>query len=131
MKKLLLGTLLLLSTIGFSQTDTITQETINIQLKSRIDYVKEMNDTTYLLLGNNDIMYYECDDTCTTITLTLTEKFFTNNMGGLSFSKKVRKQTGETLLEQYNYLFLKRGFDTFNVKVEGIELITKKLKLNR
>ncbi len=126
MKKLLLGTLLLLSTIGFSQTDTITQEKINTQLKSRTDFVKEMNEGLYLSLGNNDIMYYECDDICTNITLTLTEKFFTS-LSGLSFSKKIRKQTGETLLEQYNYLFLKRGFDTFNVKVEGIELITKKL----
>lgn len=118
MKKVLLLFNLFLSTIVYSQSSEIDE---------RNSYIDETNKQTFVLLGNNDLMYYECTNECFEVVITITEKYWR----GIKTSKKQKQELGKNLLEQYNYLFYAKGFKTLTIQIEGIEPISKDLKLNR
>ncbi|MCZ8367794.1 hypothetical protein [Flavobacterium sp.] len=97
------------------------------EVDTRKNYINEVNSQTFLSLGNNDIMYYECKNECFDVEIFISEKYWR----GIKTSKKQKQELGKTLIEQYTYLFYSKGFKTITVNIEGIEPITKELKLNR
>ncbi len=90
-------------------------------------YIEEINKQTFTSLGNNDLMYYECSNDCIDSVINILEKYWR----GIKTTKKQKQELGKTLLEQYTYLFYSKGFKTLTIKIEGIEPITKDLKLYR
>lgn len=125
MNKIVLILLLLLSKFTYSQTS---------QIDERKNYIEEANKLTFTSLGNNDLLYYECNNDCSEIVLNISEKYWSSPMlggGSLKYSKKQKQQTAITMSEQYTYLFYSKGFKTLIIKIEGLEPITKDLKLNR
>ena len=116
--KILLFILFFMSIASYSQTSDIDE---------RKSYINLINNETFLSLGNNDLMYYECSNDCYDCTITITEKYYR----GIKTSKKQKQELGKMLLEQYTYLFYSKGFKNLAIKIEGIESITKDLKLNR
>jgi hypothetical protein len=139
MKKIIFGLLML---VGFYSNSQEIKKEINDTIKfvksTEIDvrksYIEEVNKQTFTTLGNNDLMYYECSNDCTDIVLNISEKYWSLPMlggGSLKYSKKIKQQTAISISEQYTYLFYSKGFKTLIIKIEGIEPITKDLKLNR
>ena len=118
MKKLILILFLLLGKITYSQST---------QIDERKNYIEEINKQTFISLGNNDLMYYECSNDCLDSVINISEKYWK----GIKTSKKQKQELGKTLLEQYTYLFYSKGFKTLTIKIEGIESISKELILNR
>jgi hypothetical protein len=118
MKRILLGFLMLVSFY------TNAQET---EINERKNYIEEINKQTFTSLGNNDLMYYECSNDCIDLVVNISEKYWK----GIKTSKKQKQELGNSLLEQYTYLFYSKGFKTLTIKIEGIEPIKKDLKLNR
>lgn len=118
MKKLILILFLLLGKITYSQLT---------QIDERKNYIEEINKQTFTSLGNNDLMYYECNNDCTDLVVNISEKYWK----GIKTTKKQKLELGKTLLEQYTYLFYSKGFKTLTIKIEGIESISKELILNR
>ena len=125
MNKVVLILFLLISKITYSQST---------EIDVRKSYIEELNKQTFTTLGNNDLMYYECNNDCLDIVLNISEKYWSSPMlggGSLKYSKKLKQQTANSMSEQYTYLFYSKGFKTLIIKIEGIEPITKDLKLNR
>lgn len=114
MKKLIL-ILLAVSSFGFSQE------------LSNEDFIKLENEKMFTTLGNNYKMWFSCENNCTEITVNITDKYY----WGFKTTKKLKKQISNTLIEQYTYIFLKKGFTKITINFEGIEPIYKELKLNR
>lgn len=125
MKKIVFILFILLSKITYSQSS---------EIDVRKSYIQEINNQTFTSLGNNDLMYYECNNECIDIVLNISEKYWSSPLlggGSLKYSKKLKQQTAISMSEQYTYLFYSKGFKTFIIKIEGIEPIIKDLKLNR
>jgi hypothetical protein len=118
MKKIFFAYLILSITNVFSQSN---------EVEERKNYINEINSQTFLSLGNNDLMYYECSNECFDVEINISEKYWR----GIKTSKKQKQELGKTLLEQYTYLFYSKGFKLLTIKIEGIEPIVKELKLNR
>lgn len=97
------------------------------QIDERKNYIEEINKQTFTSLGNNDLMYYECINDCIDLVVNISEKYWK----GIKTTKKQKQELGNSLLEQYTYLFYSKGFKTLTIKIEGIEPIKKDLKLNR
>ena len=95
--------------------------------EERKNYIEEINKQTFTSLGNNDLMYYECNNDCIDAVVNISEKYWR----GIKTTKKQKQELGKSLSEQYNYLFYSKGFRMLTIKIEGIEPITKDLKLNR
>ncbi len=99
----------------------------SISIEERIKYIEETNNQTFTTLGNNNLLYYECVNDCNTVIINITEKYWR----GIKTSKRQKQDLGKSLLEQYTFLFLSKGFKILTIKIEGIEPITKELKLDR
>jgi hypothetical protein len=94
------------------------------QIDERKNYIEEINKQTFTSLGNNDLMYYECSNDCIDLVVNISEKYWK----GIKTTKKQKQELGNSLLEQYTYLFYSKGFKTLTIKIEGIEPIKKDLK---
>jgi hypothetical protein len=118
MSRFILILFLLIGKITYSQST---------EIDVRKTYIEEVNKQTFTTLGNNDLMYYECNNDCFDVVVNISEKYWK----GIKTTKKQKQELGNTLSEQYTYLFYSKGFKTLIIKIEGIEPITKDLKLNR
>ena len=118
MNNVVLILFLLLTKITYAQST---------EIEVRKSYIEEVNKQTFTSLGNNDLMYYECKNDCIDAVVNISEKYWK----GIKTTKKQKQDLGNSLLEQYTYLFYSNGFKILTIKIEGIEPITKDLKLNR
>lgn len=122
MKSLFVLFFILFQNVLFSQQDLTESE--------RKESLEVANHEIFKQTGNNDNMYYSCEENCSHAILNISESFF--GVGNLKtkVSKKIKKETAFQMLEQQTYMFLEKGFKKLTIKIEGIEPLTKELELN-